>query len=81
MKLVYITPCLHHVVLEDGNGTSLGLIDITHVTSSCNHWVINKTHEVTKESVEDKGLRITGHFIFLSNFCALQDNVKGASHG
>lgn len=73
MKLIYITPCKHHILLEDGNLQQIGLISIKHISDKGDHFVINKTHEVTKNSVEAKG--VSAHFVFLANFCSMQDNL------
>ena len=72
MKLVYITPCKHHILLEDGNQKQVGLISVTHVSDKGNHFVLNGTYEVTKKSVEAK--EMSTHFTFLANFCSLQDS-------
>lgn len=73
MKLTYITPCRHHVVLQDGNANEVGLITITHISDAGSHFVLNKTYEVTKESVAEK--EMSAHFIFLANFCNMQDQA------
>lgn len=73
MELVYITPCRHHVVLRDDNACEGGLISITHVADVGSHFVLNKTYDVTKKSVEAKEL--SSHFTFLANFCHMQDQA------
>ena len=72
-RLVYITPCKHHIVLENENLEHVGLISITHISDKGDHYVVNKTYEVTKFSIDSKNME--HHFTFLANFCSLQDNT------
>jgi len=67
--LCYITPNKHYISIH----STIQLITVTHVSSETDHFVINKTHKVSKSSCEDRGAY--EHFVWLSNFCNMQDQA------